>query len=309
MAAVACGDAGDGARHGPWERMDRPDSQQGDHIGRRHWIRSSELSAQVYAEIRWTPQAGRRISAAAPLTGRPSKRRRRQKRHSEECLSWNARAADPDDVHWALAGGSQVLTFSTPYFLINFKDSSGPGRDPGSGSTGRGHALSGNRLELVPAYRPYHEAVGFPCPAGASRSGCRCAELGPTAWEWKRRRRPLPNRSRAVLIRAAGRFPGSWEDFPWGERVAKVGKKVFAFLGADDAEERSVSLKLPESCHQALTLDCCEPTGYGLGRAGWVTVHLDRPGCPGADVLVDWLDESFRAVAPKRLITELDGRS
>jgi len=115
--------------------------------------------------------------------------------------------------------------------------------------------------------------------------------------------------SAAALIRAAGQFPGSWEDFPWGERVAKVGKKVFAFLGADDAEERSVSLKLPESCHQALTLDCCEPTGYGLGRAGWVTIRLEQPGCPGVDVLVDWLDESYRAVAPKRLIAELDAGS
>jgi predicted DNA-binding protein (MmcQ/YjbR family) len=110
----------------------------------------------------------------------------------------------------------------------------------------------------------------------------------------------------AALIGAADQFPGSWEDFPWGERVAKVGKKVFAFLGADDADDRSVSLKLPESCHEALTLDCCEPTGYGLGRAGWVSIKLDGPGCPALDVLLDWLDESYRAVAPKKLIAELD---
>lgn len=110
------------------------------------------------------------------------------------------------------------------------------------------------------------------------------------------------------FIRAAAQFPGSWEDFPWGERVAKVGKKVFAFLGSHGAEHPAVSLKLPDSCHQALTLDCCEPTSHRLGRAGWVTIRLDDHDCPGPDVLLDWLDESYRAVAPARLIAQLDAR-
>jgi predicted DNA-binding protein (MmcQ/YjbR family) len=109
-----------------------------------------------------------------------------------------------------------------------------------------------------------------------------------------------------ALIRAADQLPGSWEDFPWGERVAKVGKKVFAFLGRQDSDEPHVSLKLPESCHMALTLACCEPTSHGLGRSGWVTVRLDGADCPGVDVLLDWLDESYRAIAPAKLIAQLD---
>ncbi len=113
----------------------------------------------------------------------------------------------------------------------------------------------------------------------------------------------------SALIRAADQFPGSWEDFPWGERVAKVGKKVFAFLGREDSEAPHVSLKLPESCHQALTLACCEPTSHGLGRSGWVTLRLDGGDCPKVDVLLDWLDESYRAVAPAKLVAELDARS
>jgi predicted DNA-binding protein (MmcQ/YjbR family) len=110
----------------------------------------------------------------------------------------------------------------------------------------------------------------------------------------------------AALVQAASQFPGAWEDFPWGERVAKVGKKVFAFLGRDGDDEPHVSVKLPESYHQALTLTCCEPTGYGLGRAGWVTIHLQHADCPSLGVLVDWLDESYRAIAPNKLIEQLD---
>ena len=45
--------------------------------------------------------------------------------------------------------------------------------------------------------------------------------------------------------------------------------------------------------------------GYGLGRAGWVTVPLLRT-TPPLGVLKDWVEESYRRVAPKRLVTELD---
>jgi predicted DNA-binding protein (MmcQ/YjbR family) len=53
-------------------------------------------------------------------------------------------------------------------------------------------------------------------------------------------------------------------------------------------------------------LDCTELPGYGLGKAGWVSVRLDGSDCPPVDVLGDWLDESYRAIAPKKLVRELD---
>ena len=97
-------------------------------------------------------------------------------------------------------------------------------------------------------------------------------------------------------------LPDAWEDHPWGESVAKVGKKVFVFFGADaDAAGPdttvNLSVKLPESKDEALALPFTEPTGYGLDRGSWVTIHAptDWP----AEMLTDWIAESYRAVAPK----------
>lgn len=108
------------------------------------------------------------------------------------------------------------------------------------------------------------------------------------------------------LVAFALGLPGAWEDHPWGDRVAKVAKKVFVFFGS--GEDPGMSVKLPESSEQALTVPGAEPTGYGLGRARWVTIPL-APRPPPAGVLEDWIEESYRAVAPKKLVAELDART
>jgi predicted DNA-binding protein (MmcQ/YjbR family) len=101
-------------------------------------------------------------------------------------------------------------------------------------------------------------------------------------------------------------LPEAYEDHPWGESVVKVNKKIFVFLGADHGSEgRMMSVKVPDSNAQALMVPGAEPTGYGLGRGGWVTVPLTR-GAPPLAVLTDWVEESYRAVAPKRFAQRLD---
>ena len=111
---------------------------------------------------------------------------------------------------------------------------------------------------------------------------------------------------RRRLVEAALSYPGAIEDFPWGERVAKVNKKIFAFFGADDATTSGMTVKLPSSCDFALCFASATPSGYGLGKAGWVRLDFGHRECPDIDLLSDWLDESYRAVAPQRLIAELD---
>lgn len=112
--------------------------------------------------------------------------------------------------------------------------------------------------------------------------------------------------SLAQAIRAAAlAYPEAWEDHPWGETVVKVRKKVFIFMGAPN-DSFGFSLKLPQSAGEALEQPDAAPTGYGLGRAGWVSITV-RPGAaaPLAQYLA-WLDESYRAVAPRKLIAERD---
>jgi predicted DNA-binding protein (MmcQ/YjbR family) len=110
-------------------------------------------------------------------------------------------------------------------------------------------------------------------------------------------------RIHTTLRKYAFGFPGAWEDHPWGESVAKVDKKVFAFFGVEG--HLAVHLKLPDSAEAALSIKGAAPTGYGLGKAGWVSIPLDGD-LPPTEILREWIEESYRAVATKKRAKELD---
>lgn len=118
--------------------------------------------------------------------------------------------------------------------------------------------------------------------------------------------RPRPDIARAesAVASIAAAFPETREDNPWGHRAFKVRGKTFLFLVAD-GEGLSVSVKLPESGALALELPFAEPTGYGLGKSGWVSARF-RPGTPiPVDMIGEWLTESYSAIAPKKLSASL----
>jgi predicted DNA-binding protein (MmcQ/YjbR family) len=102
------------------------------------------------------------------------------------------------------------------------------------------------------------------------------------------------------LRRASLAYPEAVKDMPWGDWVAKVKKKIFFFCGMHDGALYTTT-KLPASGVMALQLPFTEPTGYGLGKAGWVSAKF-KPGDEVPEwLLLDWLHESYRAVAPKKL--------
>lgn len=116
---------------------------------------------------------------------------------------------------------------------------------------------------------------------------------------------PLKHADAKKLRAAALKFPGTTEDFPWDHHAFKAGgKKTFLFLtGAADGGF-SCSMKLPFRSEDALKLKGAEPTGYGMGASGWVTFNFSAKGKPPMARMLDWLDESWRAVAPKKMSAE-----
>ena len=115
---------------------------------------------------------------------------------------------------------------------------------------------------------------------------------------------PQAGTPEAALRTHALSYPEAKEDFPWGERVVKVRGKVFLFLGK--GESLSLSVKLPGSANVALGLPFASPTAYGLGKSGWITARFEKRDKPPLEMLKQWIDESYRAVAPKRLAASLD---
>ena len=100
-------------------------------------------------------------------------------------------------------------------------------------------------------------------------------------------------------------YPDTIEDFPWGHSAFKVSKKVFLFLAHDKAE-LSMSMKLPKSGKVALKNAYASPTEYGMGKHGWVTMRFGSGNKVPFEQLTDWIDESFRAIAPKKIVAFLD---
>jgi predicted DNA-binding protein (MmcQ/YjbR family) len=113
-----------------------------------------------------------------------------------------------------------------------------------------------------------------------------------------------PTAHERALSDLALAYPEAYVDFPWGEMAIKVNKKVFLFLGIG-RPQLSGSVKLPHSAVDALLLPHVKPTGYGLGKHGWVSFSLPQDGEVDWDQLRAWVDESYRAVAPKRLVKGL----
>jgi predicted DNA-binding protein (MmcQ/YjbR family) len=108
-------------------------------------------------------------------------------------------------------------------------------------------------------------------------------------------------------LRAFGlAYPGAHTKSPWpGHLDLAVNDKTFAYLSLE-GEPFGISCKLPRSSHVALMLPFCKPAAYGLGKSGWVSAQFPEGKQPPIEMLKEWIDESYRAQAPKKFVKQLD---
>ncbi len=94
--------------------------------------------------------------------------------------------------------------------------------------------------------------------------------------------------------------PGAWQDEPWDEDVvAKVGSKIFAFLGSGEAG--TVGLKCGPTRDVANEWlhrypEDATVMAY-IGRSGWNTLRIG--GAIPDDELLEAIDASYEAVVAK----------
>lgn len=109
-----------------------------------------------------------------------------------------------------------------------------------------------------------------------------------------------------LALRAFGLgLPQAHTKSPWpGHLDLAVKDKTFAYLSIE-GEPFSISCKLPRSNELALMIPGTSPTAYGLGKSGWVTATFPDGAIP-TDLLKDWILESYRAQAPKKVLALLE---
>jgi predicted DNA-binding protein (MmcQ/YjbR family) len=104
-------------------------------------------------------------------------------------------------------------------------------------------------------------------------------------------------------------YPGAHSKSPWpGHDDLAVKDKTFAYL-PKDGDPFSLSVKLPFTGEEARQLPFASPTGYGLGKSGWVSFSPPEDQIPPLQQLKDWIDESYRAQAPKSLVKLIPPRA
>jgi len=113
-----------------------------------------------------------------------------------------------------------------------------------------------------------------------------------------------------TALRAFGLgLPGAHSKSPWPDHDdLAVNDKTFAYLPFAGGAF-TLSCKLPYTGFEALRLPFAEPTGYGLGKSGWVSFNPKEADIPDIEQLKEWVEESYRAQAPGKLVKEYDARS
>ena len=103
-------------------------------------------------------------------------------------------------------------------------------------------------------------------------------------------------------------MPGATEGTSCNNAAFKAGSKNFFFLGERDDGRIKTMLKLtePASLKTAAKEEKARPDNISVGKGGWVSGKFDSGADVPVELMLDWIVESYRALAPKKLVAELD---
>jgi len=119
-----------------------------------------------------------------------------------------------------------------------------------------------------------------------------------------------PDEFKDTLRSFALQYPGAAEGIacaatPIEKRTIKAQSKAFLFIGTAD-----VMLKLGELMPEAAELAARRPDLCKAGGSlGWVTIYIRGDEHPPVELVEKWIDESYRLLAPKKLVASLPARS
>ena len=104
-------------------------------------------------------------------------------------------------------------------------------------------------------------------------------------------------------------LPEAAEKEAWGDPTWRVRDRIFVMQkGNFEGGRPSVWLKAPDGAQTALVSSGPERFFVPpyVGHKGWVGVHLDGRRVDWEE-LADLIEDSYRLIAPKRLVAQLDG--
>ena len=116
-----------------------------------------------------------------------------------------------------------------------------------------------------------------------------------------------PNAS--TLRKIALSFPAASEKPSCNKAAFSAGKKNFFFLGEGQGPEvgaLNTMLKLTDSLAEAKELAKSQPGIYSVGDSGWLSAKFAAGESPPAGLFERWIEESYRALVPKKLVALLD---
>lgn len=110
------------------------------------------------------------------------------------------------------------------------------------------------------------------------------------------------------LLEIVLRLPGAYEDRPWGSVHCKVAGKIFVGWGRHDDGEMEIGFRVDKELQSMLVAsDPRFKIAKYVGQYGGVDMRIGPK--PNWDEVEHFIVESYRIIAPKKLVKELDARS